>query len=248
MTITTHSSARLILAVTAFAGVASTSLDVFAADPATAPAKPGAASTTAARIEDPSAPPSAAQPQPDVVQKSDSDDDRKHFSVELNPLALAIGRYSVQGEYLPLPHHAITLNPFYTHAPVKVNDVDMGSLNGFGGELGYRFYTGSKGPNGFYVGPSLIFASYSQSASEIATGVPGATVSTGSTSFTQYGAALDIGGQAVIGPGIVVGGGFGLQYTKNSTDLNTDNLNLASSIIAGGGFRPRFLVSAGYAF
>jgi len=39
-----------------------------------------------------------------------------------------------------------------------------------------------------------------------------------------------------------------LQYTKTSKDINTDNLNLASAIVAGGGVRPRFLFSVGYAF
>lgn len=178
----------------------------------------------------------------------DTDDDYKHFTVGLNPLGVAIGRYSLQGEYLPAKHHAITLNPFFAHAPVTVTvngqDVDAGSLNGFGGELGYRFYTGSKGSNGFFIGPSFLFASYSQSApSGTNTGA-----SSSSDSFTSVGGALDIGGQAIIGPGIVVGGGFGLQYTSTSQDIDTENLNLASAVIAGGGIRPRFLMTVAYAF
>ncbi|WP_394836621.1 hypothetical protein LVJ94_06900 [Pendulispora rubella] len=173
--------------------------------------------------------------------------DFKRVALVINPLAIGIGRYSIQGEYLPMPHHAITLNPFFAHIPVTVSlngqDVDAGSLNGFGGELGYRFYTGTKGANGFFVGPSLLFASYSQSS-----GNADASKSKSSDSFLNYGAALDIGGQAVIGPGIVVGGGFGLQYTKTSEDINTDNLNLASAVVAGGGVRPRFLFALGYSF
>ena len=128
-------------------------------------------STTAARIDDsaePSAHPVPPQPQPDKVEKAETKDDFKNVSLEINPLAATIGRYSIQGEYLPTPHHAVTVNPFFAHAPVKVTingqEVDGGSLNGFGGELGYRFYTGTKGPNGFFVGPSVILASYSQSA------------------------------------------------------------------------------------
>lgn len=194
------------------------------------------------------APPAVAQaPAPrEQPTVEDSDDDYKHFTVGLNPLGVAIGRYSLQGEYLPAKHHAITLNPFFAHAPVTVTvngqDVDAGSLNGFGGELGYRFYTGSKGSNGFFVGPSFIFASYSQSAPS------GTNASSSSDSFTSMGGALDIGGQAIIGPGIVVGGGFGLQYTSTSKDIDTNNLNLASAVIAGGGVRPRFLMTVAYAF
>jgi len=173
----------------------------------------------------------------------------KQFAIVLNPLATAISRYSIQGEYLPAMHHAITLNPFYTHASIKAtangSEVDLGSLSGFGGELGYRFYSGSKGPNGFFVGPSFLFASYSQSG-----GVNTATAGTSSASdsFTSFGGAIDIGGQGVVGPGVVIGGGFGLQWTKNSRSIDTDNLNLASAVIAGGGTRPRFLFSIGYAF
>lgn len=186
--------------------------------------------------------PAAAKEQP---QQADEDADMKRFAIAANPLGIGIGRYSIQGEYMLARHHAVTLNPFFAYAPVTADvngqEVDLGSLTGFGGELGYRFYTGSKGMNGFYVGPSFIFAAYSQSAPS---NVPNAS----SDSFTAIGGAVDVGGQAVIGPGVVVGGGFGLQYTANSKDINTDNLNLASAVIAGGGVRPRFLLSLGYAF
>jgi hypothetical protein len=141
----------------------------------------------------------------------------------------------------------VTLNPFFAHVPVTVSvngsDIDAGSLTGFGGELGYRFYTGSKGANGFYVGPSVLFASYSTSTPD-----GSSAGSSSSNSFTSVGGAIDIGGQAIIGPGVIVGGGFGLQYTTTSEEFDTDNFNLASAVIASGGVRPRFLLSAGYAF
>ena len=66
------------------------------------------------------------------------------------------------------------------------------------------------------------------------------------TSFTTIGGALDIGGQAVIGPGVVIGGGFGLQYTEASKSFA--DLPLTAAILAGGGVRPRFLFSVGYSF
>jgi hypothetical protein len=76
-----------------------------------------------------------------------------------------------------------------------VNDVEVGSLTGFGGELGSRFYTGSKGATGFFAGPSVLFASCSSSP------VRGGA----SQSFTSLGGAVDIGGQFIIGPGVVLG-------------------------------------------
>jgi hypothetical protein len=206
------------------------------------------ASPGVAHADEPTAAPAPAAAAPAEAPQPSAEADHKHFSLELNPLGIAIGRYSIQGEWLPVAHHALTLNPFFAHAPVTVSvngqDVDAGALNGFGGELGYRFYTGSKGPNGFYIGPSAIFASYSQSAPSGAA----PSGSAGSDSFLSYGGAIDLGGQAVVGPGIVVGGGFGIQYTKTSKDIDTGNLNLASAVIAGGGIRPRFLATVGYAF
>jgi hypothetical protein len=186
------------------------------------------------------APAPAAAPAPAPVEEAP---ELKSFVILANPLAMAIGRYSIQAEYLPAVHHAITLNPVYTHAPVTVTvdgeEIDAGSLNGFGGELGYKFYTGRKGPNGFFVGPSFLFASYSSSQT-----------GTADRSFTSLGFAVDIGGQGVIGPGFTIGGGFGLQWTKNSEEATRDvsSLNLASEVIAGAGLRPRFLFTIGYAF
>jgi hypothetical protein len=167
----------------------------------------------------------------------------KSLSLELNPIGMAIGRYSVNVEYLPLPHHALVLNPYfaYVNADVQAGDVEYSqSFVGGGGELGYRFYTGSKGPHGFYVGPSFLFGQYS--ASQDAVGSIPAT----SAGFTTLGGAIDIGGQAMVGPGIVIGGGFGVQYTKATEDF--EDLPFAAAILAGGGFRPRVLLSAGFAF
>lgn len=197
-----------------------------------------------ARADEPAAARPAAAVPAEKPQSADEGDDIKHISLELNPLGLAIGRYSISGEYMLARHHAVTLTPFYAHVPVTVTvqgkDVDAGSLNGFGGELGYRFYTGDKGANGFFVGPSVLFASYSPSAARGQSG----------DSFTSVGGALDLGGQFIIGPGVVLGFGAGLQYTKNSQDVpgGTDNLNPAASAIAGGGVRPRFLLAVGYSF
>jgi hypothetical protein len=172
----------------------------------------------------------------------------KRFAIELNPMAALIGRYSVQGEYLFAPHHALVVNPFFTYAPIKITsqgqDIDGGSLVGFGTEVGYRFYSGDAGADGFFIGPSAIGAFYSQSAP---TGVNGAAAAT-SDSFGSFGGALDLGAQKMFGPGVLVGAGFGLQYTKTTKSIATDNLNLASAIIAGGGLRPRFLATVGFAF
>ncbi|HEY4106184.1 MAG TPA: hypothetical protein VGM44_19930 [Polyangiaceae bacterium] len=196
----------------------------------------------------PPAPPPAAAPPPGAVLVPVQEAPQpKTFAIIANPLALSIDRYSVQGEWSPALHHAITLNPFYTSASagsatINGQTTDFGTLHGFGAELGYKYYTGQKGFNGFFVGPSILFGSYSQSG-----GVNFDGTSNSGGSFTSIGGAIDIGGQGQIG-GFVIGGGFGLQWTKTSTSFDTDNFNLASAIIAGGGTRPRFLFTIGYAF
>jgi hypothetical protein len=175
------------------------------------------------------------------VETAQSKPAHRKFAVELNPLSMLIGRYGVQAEWLPALHHALVLNPHFDHVNAEI-ETSVGdqktkteqSFTGFGTELGYRFYTGQRGPNGFYVGPSLLVGTYSTEAGEK------------SVSFSSIGGALDIGGQTVLGNGIVLGGGFGLQYTSISEDFT--DLPITAAIIAGGGVRPRFLFSAGYAF
>jgi hypothetical protein len=197
----------------------------------------------AASAEGTAAPPLAYVPsaQPVDTAPPAAEDDYKHFTIQANPLSALIGRYGVDFAYLPALHHGIVVNPFYSHVGVDATNSNgvttaAWSLSGFGGEVGYRFYTGEKGASGFYVGPSFIFASYKQS-------VTGGD----SLSFTNMGAAVDIGGQAIIGDGFTIGGGFGLQYTKTSVDLGSID-KFAANALAGGGLRPRVLFTLGYSF
>lgn len=188
----------------------------------------------------PTAPPPGyvAPPPPVDVAAGNPEETYKHFTLQANPLSAGIGRYGVDVAYLPALHHGLVLNPFYQHvgAEVDINGVKSSTtFSGFGGEVGYRFYTGERGANGFYVGPSVIFGSYSQSNS-----------GGDKVSFTSVGGALDIGGQAIIGGGFTIGGGFGLQYTKTSTSF--ENLPFAAAVLAGGGVRPRILFTIGYSF
>lgn len=189
--------------------------------------------------------PAVATDQKDVATaEGGAKDDIKRWSIELNPIGVSIGRYSVQGEFMLAKHHAVTLNPFFQYKSISgtVNgqDVDLGTLSGGGAEAGYRFYTGSKGANGFFIGPSVLFAAYS-------VGAPSGSDGTSQT-FTSVGGAVDLGGQVIIGPGIVIGAGFGLQYTATSEELDTDALSFLSKAAVGGGVRPRFLFAAGYSF
>lgn len=172
----------------------------------------------------------------------------KQLAVEFNPLSLIIGRYSAQVEYLPVLHHGFVLNPHYDSVSFELTVSAAGEeytyeegFSGFGGEIGYRYYTGRNGPNGFFIGPSFLVGRYSTKGSELE--------EWDQKSFTSLGWAVDLGGQGVIGPGIVLGIGVGMQQTKNS--INADQfgeLPLSAEILVGSGVRPRFLLALGYAF
>lgn len=168
-----------------------------------------------------------------------------HFAITTNPLNLFIGRYGINFEYQPVLHHGLIVSPHYDHVNADVTVLTATStitgtdnFSGFGAELGYRFYSGDKGFNGFFASPSLLLASYTAN---------GATISqdNSSVSFTSIGWAWEVGGQGQIG-GFVIGGGGGMQYTHVSKDYA--GLPAAAAIIAGGGWRPRLIMSLGGAF
>lgn len=179
---------------------------------------------SAQTVEKPTPPPAA-------------EESHKQFAVNLNPLSWGIGRYGADFQWLPVAHHAIVVNPFYasTTADVENNGLKyQEKFSGFGGEVGYRLYTSERGASGFFVGPSLILGTYTASANDQ------------KVAFNSIGYAFDIGGQAMLKNGITIGGGFGLQNTKVNKDFT--DLPLNAAILAGGGWRPRFLFSIGYAF
>ncbi len=170
-----------------------------------------------------------------------------HFAISTNPFNLYIGRYGINFEYQPVLHHGLIVSPHYDHVNADMTGTDINgnsttykdSFSGYGAELGYRFYSGEKGFNGFFASPSLLLASYK------ASGVPLLGVTSGDVSFTSVGWAWEVGGQGQIG-NFIIGGGGGLQYTHVSKEI--ENLPLAAAVIAGGGWRPRLIMSIGGAF
>jgi hypothetical protein len=181
--------------------------------------------------------PVAQQPKPEP----------KQFAITTNPFNLYIGRYGINLEYQPVLHHGMIVSPHYDHVNADVTGTDINgtsatykdSFSGYGAELGYRFYSGEKGFNGFFASPSLLVASYN------ASGAPLLGVTSGNVSFTSVGWAWEVGGQGQIG-NFVIGGGGGLQYTHVSKEIQ--DLPFAAAVIAGGGWRPRLIMSLGGAF
>lgn len=120
--------------------------------------------------------------------------------------------------------------------------VGEGPQSRFGGELGYRLYTGSDGPTGLFVGPSFV-------AMPLAAPRLTADYRTEVVSFMAYGAALDVGVQAVVGPGFTLGGGVGvmaLAYDTPASATPPAGIDLPS--FPAPHVLPRLLVNVGWAF
>jgi hypothetical protein len=184
---------------------------------------------------------------------------RRVVAIEANPLSLLIGRLSAQLVVVPVEHHALVLNPYFAHVktePIYTYQDCTGSkdpacagqpfgsgiatqlpqqkFQGFGGELGYRHYSGRGGPRGFFFGPSLLFGALT------------ATAGDGSkTSYFDFGLALDLGYQVLLGDDVSIALGAGLQYTNTSKKIPPQQY--PAEVYANAGLRPRFLFSIGWA-
>jgi hypothetical protein len=188
----------------------------------------------------------ADQPPPVDVAIKLAPPPRRSVLVEWNPLGLfTIGRLSANLVVAPADHHALILSPFYAWTntqPITVYS-DQGPtaqlptqhFEGFGGELGYRYYFGQSGPRGVFIGPSLILGWFQATAQNQT-----------STQYLQYGLAADVGYQMLVADRVSLSLGAGLQYTAETKDL--PNQQFPAELYANSGLRPRVLLSAGWAF
>ncbi len=170
---------------------------------------------------------------------------RRYVALELNPLAgLALHRWGVNLILAPFEHHAIILNPYHAYArtyPINLFD-DNGNpillpiqyFNGWGAELGYRYYTGRGGLRGLFLGPS-VFADWMTVEAQ-----DGAK-----TDYIYYGIAADVGYQVLITDRVSVSFGAGLQYGRPDKDIPRQGFQAkyyANPIVL-----PRLLISIGWA-
>jgi hypothetical protein len=166
-----------------------------------------------------------------------------HFTpvaLEWNPLGLIYGgRVSFNAEWAPVTHHVLTVSPYFIHtsSTLSISGTDLSgsqTFTGGGAEVGYRYYTGHRGMNGVFVGPSLILGAFNA-------GLPN-----GNQGFTDVGFAVDAGLQEIFWDHLVVGGGVGVEYLHVSHDFG--DLPAFQGAIASTGFKPRLLFQAGYGF
>lgn len=194
--------------------------------------------------------PASAEPPPPVdVVIPPALAPQRVLTVEWNPLPLFVSKLSADVVITPADHHALVIAPFYawpTTAPLQVagtdtagNAVTIGiesqKFTAFGAELGYRYYTGTGGPRGFFAGPSLVLSSVT------------ATAGNGDTTpFLEYGLALDMGYGAIVADRIALTFGAGAEYSATSKTIPPQQFPAA--IYANRGLYPRLLFAAGYSF
>jgi hypothetical protein len=195
----------------------------------------------------------AEQPPPVEVAIKLPAPPRRVVLVEWNPLPLAIGRLSANVVIAPGDHHALIVSPFYawatTNGIVTQDSTSPGCslatpcpttlpaqhFEGFGSELGYRYYFGQGGPRGFFLGPSVILGSFT------ATPQVGASVQ-----YLQWGLAADVGYEVIVADSVAISLGAGVQYTGETKTI--PNQQFPAEFDANPGVRPRLLLSFGWAF
>jgi hypothetical protein len=180
------------------------------------------------------------------VRIPESPPPRRFVAVEWNPLPLfTIGRLSADVVIVPVDHHALVVTPFYERVgtlPIDVFD-DQGNatqlpqqtFEGFGAEIGYRYYTGRGGPRGLFVGPSLVAAAMRATAQNGTT-----------TSYVDYGFAVDVGYQMLLADAVSLSLGAGLQYT--TPDRSIPDQQFPADIYANSRVFPRVLAGLGWSF
>jgi hypothetical protein len=172
------------------------------------------------------------------------DEDARFRSIALqgNPLGLAIGRYSADVEYLPEAHHALHLTAFGYYALPGVAD----RFSGFGAEVGYRWYAGSRGPQGLFLGASFLAGEleYVHVADPMAP-----FDQSDDTQFVELGGAIDGGYQIIALGNLAVGVGAGAQYVVDTVQPHFEFVkHPTQDLFYGWGLRPRALLSVGAAF
>ena len=170
---------------------------------------------------------------------------RRHLAIEVNPLAgLALHRWGGNIIVAPVEHHAIIVNPYHVSAQTYAINLydDNGNpitlpiqmFNGWGAELGYRYYSGQGGLRGLFLGPSL-FADWmtvdAQDGSQ--------------TKYIYYGVAADVGYQALISDRVSLSFGAGLQYGRPDKDIPRQGFQ--AKYYANPMVLPRLLISIGWA-
>jgi hypothetical protein len=175
---------------------------------------------------------------------------KRHLTLTLNPIPIIAGRYGLNVELVPFAHGSIIASGWVqTFQPATLRvllpkevDVSHGATTRFGGELGYRFYSGASGAQG-------VFAGISGVAMPIVYARVREDLHAEPVSFHAFGGAFDIGAQAILGSGFTIGGGLGVMYLAYAPPPSIKPPpGIEGPTVAEPHVLPRLLLAAGWSF
>lgn len=191
-----------------------------------------------------SCPAHAAAERGERGRDSGQKESRRPLALTTNPLGFVIQRYGGNAEYAFLPHHAVIATGYVQSVPVSmvrpfagnVRIRDRASSPGFGGELGYRLYSGKRGAEGLFVGGSFVAMpiAYPRLERDLAVGLE---------RVYGVGGAVDVGAQTITSFGLTIGGGIGASFLAYDMPDDPSRLPFAMPRVL-----PRLLLQTGYAF
>jgi hypothetical protein len=184
------------------------------------------------------------------TRESRQDDTRRPVALTINPLAFVIQRYGGNIEWSFARHHALVASGYVQSVPVEMVRPFAGELEikdksatpGFGGELGYRVYSGKRGADGLFLGGSFV-------AMPVAYPRLGAIDARSAQATVELqriygvGGAIDIGAQTVTSWGLTIGGGLGASFLAYDYPNDPSRLPYALPNVL-----PRLLLQTGYSF
>lgn len=170
---------------------------------------------------------------------------RRVLSLQWNPVALFLSRLSVDVVIAPIDHHALVLSPMFawpSTVPLQItNPMTMTSTTiasqqffSFGGEVGYRYYTGLGGARGFFLGPSLL-AAY----------VDAKDGNGHHAGYATLGFAVDAGFGALLGDRLAITLGVGVQYKTPLQSIPAQQW--PANVTTNENVLPRVLLAVGWA-
>jgi hypothetical protein len=184
------------------------------------------------------------------VRESRQDDTRRPVALTINPLALVIQRYGGNVEWSFAPHHVVAMSGYVQSVPVEMvrpfarefEIKDKNATPGFGGELGYRLYSGRRGADGLFVGGS--FVAMPVAYPRLGAIDPATTQATVELQrIYGVGGAVDVGAQTVTSWGLTIGGGLGASFLAYNYPNDPSRLPYALPNVL-----PRLLLQTGYSF
>jgi hypothetical protein len=189
------------------------------------------------------------EPVPDVHVPIEQPPARR-IALEIQPLPIItdLGKWTADVVLAPLDHHAVVATAFYTAtatAPIVLQGADGSPMtrlpeqifHGAGFELGYRYYAGSGGVRGWFVGPSLIAVSMFERQGQYGDG--------SHTHYLDLGLAMDAGYHVLVADRVSLGFAVGVQGLVTSKDV--PDQQFPAKIYANSGIAPRLLFSIGWA-